>query len=337
MSEMNNAQTPEQAQESQAGQQNYNTPDPQAQNGQPGSGTDNGSNNEQHTGYTQNGSYDNQPYNGYTQNGDYDNQPYSGYAQNGNYGNQPYSGYAQNGNYNNQPYGGYAQNGGYDDQQYNACGSDAGYNNGQYNNYGQNTAYNNGQYNAYGQNTGYGQPYGSYNQPYGQNPYANPQAAYNRAEPVREPVTNIFYYMLMAFTAASTIISIIAAKGLINNMFSSIDLDAMAGTDFASIYSSMMYSFSTMPGYSAYAAFNSLLRFAILTVSIVDIVLVHKKGYPILGLILFTILCKPGYFIWRAYVLKQKKAIPVLFTVGYVLLYIGYFIWCFSYMLNMVV
>ncbi len=153
--------------------------------------------------------------------------------------------------------------------------------------------------------------------------------------PAPEPVTNIFYYILMALTAAATIINIFAAKGLITNMFSAIDLETAAGTDFATMYSSMLYSFTNAPGYSAYAALNSLFSFAILAVSIIDIVQVHKKGYPILGLILFTIFCKPGYFIWRAYVLKQKKTVPVLFTVSYVLLYIIYFLWSFFYMISL--
>lgn len=349
MSETNNGQNPEQSQET------------QYQNGQPDPGADNGSDNQLNNGYAQNNSYDNQQYNGYAQNSGYDNQQYSSYtqnngygsqqyngyaqnngygsqqynnyAQNGGYDSQQYNGYAQNNGYNNQQYNGYAQNGGYNNQPYNNYGPISGYDNQQYNNYGQGNGYNNQPYNNYGQ--GYNNPYGYNNQPYSQQPYANPQGAYNRPMPALEPVTNVFYYILMALTAVTTIISILAAKGLITNMFSAIDLDAAAGTDFATMYSSMLYSFTNAPGYSAYATLNSLLGFAILAVSIIDIVQVHKKGYPILGLILFTILCKPGYFIWRAYVLKQKKTIPVLFTVSYVVLYIIYFFWAFSYMLSL--
>ncbi len=293
-------------------------------------------NNQQYYGYPQ---YNNdQQYNGYPQYDNnqqgYPNQPYANGQQNYNNpyytdGQQNYNGqqYYNNGqqNYNNQQYYNNGQNTAYNDQQY--YGQNTGYNNQPY--YGQNTAYNNQQY--YGQNAGYNnqQYYG-----YGQQPYANPQAAFRPAEPVREPVTNTFCYLLMALTAISAIIGIIAAKGLITNMFSSIDFNSIAGEDFASVYSSMMYSFANAPGYSAYSVLSSLLGFAGIIVAIIDIVHVHKNGYPILGLILFTIFCRPAYFIWRAYVLKQKKTIPVLYLVGYIVLYLVYFFWSFFFMLS---
>ena len=361
MSEMNNGLNPEQPGEAQSGQQDYHNQqyqtgqqdynNPQYQNDQSGYGTDTGYNSQQYNGSGQNNDFGSQQYNNYTQNTGYNNQQYNNYAQNNGYGTQQYDGYAQNNGYDNQQYGGYDQNNGYDSQQYGGYAQNSGYDNQQYNNYGQGNGYNNqpynnygptGGYNNYGQGGGYNnQPYHNYgpgyNNPYGYNnqPYANPQGAYNRSMPAPEPVTNIFYYILMALTAAATIINIFAAKGLITNMFSAIDLETAAGTDFATMYSSMLYSFTNAPGYSAYATLNSLFRFAILAVSIIDIVQVHKKGYPILGLILFTIFCKPGYFIWRAYVLKQKKTVPVLFTVSYVLLYIIYFLWSFFYMISL--
>ncbi len=255
----------------------------------------------------------------------YGGQQYYNGGQNAGYDNQQYYG-PDNGSNNGQYYG--PNNGQYYNQN-NSCNNGQYYNqnNGQY--YGQNNGYNNGQY--YGQNSNYNN--GQY---YGGQQYANPQTAYRPAEPAGEPVTNIFCYILMALTAISAIIGIIAAKGIITNMFASVDFNAIAGDDFASTYSSMMNSFANAPGYSAYSVLNSLLGFAIIVISIIDIVHVHKKGYPILGMILFTIFCKPGYFIWRAYVLKQKKTVPVLYTVAYVLLYIIYFFWSFYFMLSLI-
>lgn len=297
-------------------------------------GTQNSENLSDLSGYDENGQqyYNGQQYNAQNNDPNYNNGQY--------YGGQQYYNSGQPG-YNGQQYYNNGQNTGYNNQQY--YGPGTGYNNGQYYNqnngqyYGQNGSYNNGQY--YNPNNGqyYGQN-NTYNsgQYYGGPQYTNPQAAYRPAEPVREPVSNVFCYILMALTAISAIIGIIAARGLITNMFSSIDLNAIAGEDFMSMYSSMMNSFANAPGYSAYSVLNSLLGFAIIVISIIDIVHVHKKGYPILGMILFTIFCKPGYFIWRAYVLKQKKTVPVLFTVAYVLLYIFYFFWSFYFMLNLV-
>ena len=267
----------------------------------------------------------------------YGGQQYYNGGQNAGYDNQQYYG-PDNGSNNGQYYG--PNNGQYYNQN-NGCSNGQYYNqnnncnSGQY--YNQNNNYSNGQY--YNQNNGqyYGQNNGYNNgQYYGGQQYANPQTAYSPAEPAGEPVTNIFCYILMALTAISAIIGIIAAKGIITNMFASVDFNAIAGDDFASTYSSMMNSFANAPGYSAYSVLNSLLGFAIIVISIIDIVHVHKKGYPILGMILFTIFCKPGYFIWRAYVLKQKKTVPVLYTVAYVLLYIIYFFWSFYFMLSLI-
>lgn len=299
--------------------QYYNTPQTY-DNGQYYTQNPDGNNGQQY--YGQQPDYSNgQPY--YGQNPGYNNEQYNNY---GHYNGQQY--YGQQPGYNNGQYNNYGQ---YGEQQY--YGQQPNYNNGQYNGqqyYSQQPGYNNGQYNNYGQYGGqqyYGQP------PY----YTNPQAAFTPAEPVLEPVTNIFYYILMGLTAVSLLATLFMSKSLIASMFSAGNIDSMPTGDFASIYSAMMNQVTTnVPGYNAYSVLNSLLSFAILAVSIVDIVLVHKKGYRIVGLILFTIFCKPGYFLWRAYVVKQKKTVPILFTVGYVLLYIVYFIWCFSYMMNLI-
>ena len=293
-----------------SGQQTYD-------NGQQYYGQNTGYNNEQY--YNQNGGYNNGQY--YSQNVDYNNGQY--YNQNGGYNNGQY--YGQNVDYNN------GQQPGYQNQQYNNYGQ----NGGQY--YNQNGGYNNGQY--YNPNAGYnGQYYGPNGgqQYYGQQPFPNAQAAFAPAEPVREPVTNVFYYILMGLTALTLLLTLLTAKDLITTMFSGVDYDTMAGQDFASIYSSLMETYaSNASGYTVYSLLNYLLGFAIIALSIVDIVLVYKKGYPIVGLILFTIFFKPGYFLWRAHVVKQKKTIPLLFTIGYVVFYIIYFLWCFSFMLNL--
>lgn len=283
-----------------------------------------------------NGQYYNQNSNGsdgryYNPNGDYGNGQY--YNQNSDYSNGQY--YNQNGVNNNWQY--YNPNNGCNNGQY--YDPNSGYHNGQYSNYDQQQTYNNGQYGGYNQQQAYsnGQYNGGGQQYYGQSyPYPYAQPPFMPAEPVREPVTNVFYYILMALTAVSLIITLFEARNLVAAMLSSVDFDTVAGQDMSSLYSSMMGMYAS-GGYTTYALLNYLLSFAILAFSIVDIVVCHKKGYPIVGLILFTILFKPGYFLWRAHVVKQKKTIPVLFTVGYVVSYFAYFIWTFSYMMSLVV
>lgn len=299
---------------------------PQYNNGQPCYGADANYNDGQY--------YNGQPY--CDPNVNYNSgQPYCGqnpdYSNNQQYYGQPY--YDPNNNYNNgQPY--YGQTPNYNNgQPY--YGQNPSYNNGQpY--YGQNSDYNNGQP-YYNPNAGYPegqpQPYGYY----GQQPYANPQAAWQQpqSQPVRQPVSNIFYNIMMVLFALSTIISIIAASGLIRNVLSTLELDSFSGQDYASLYSHMMDSMMEVPGYAVYSTLSSLLGMAVLVFAIIDIIQVHKNGYPVLGLILFTILLRPGYFIWRAHVVNQKKLVPILYTVAYVLVYVIYFFWCFFYMISL--
>lgn len=298
------------------GQQYYN------QNGGYGSG-------QQY--YDQNGGYSNgQQY--YGQNGGYVNGQQS-YEQNTgdpngqSYGQPNYNSYGQNAGYNNTQYGSYGQNVDYNNTQYGTCGPNAGYSNGQYGTYGPNAGYNNGQYNGYNPNGG-----GQY---YGGRPYANPQAAYQQAQTAAQPVSNIFCYILMAITAISTIATIAVVISMLQSLFdgsitSSIDPGSLSEEGYASMYALLLDIMANTPAYSIYSVFNSVFRFGIIIVSIIDIVQVRQKGYPILGMVLFTIFFKPGYFIWRAHATKQKQLVPVLFTIFYIFLYVVYFVWCFS-------
>ena len=284
---------------------------------------------EQNTGsgqyYGQNADYNNAQY--YGANADYNYGQNNGqyYDPNAGYNNGQY--YGQNNGYNNGQY--YGQNNGYNNGQY--YGQNNGYNNGQY--YGQNNGYNNGQY--YGQNAGYnnGQYYGQNNgQYYG--PYYGPFA-----QPVREPVSNVFYYILMALTAVSGVATVSVTISMIrslvdSSLLSGIDLDAVTNS-YAFIYNYLLDVFSNSQTYLIYSRLNSALKFALLMITITDIVLVRRKGYPIFGMILFAIFCRPGYFLWRAHTVNQKKLVPALFTCFYLLLYAYYFLWCFFFIASL--
>ena len=184
----------------------------------------------------------------------------------------------------------------------------------------------------YGQNADYSSQF--YRQ---QPPYPNSQY-YGQPYPVPVPVTNVFFYILMALTAISAFMTVSFTASLIRALVDGAFLspstpDAISGS-YAAMYNYLVNVMANSSAYSFYSVLNSALSFAILAISIVDIVLVHKKGYPCLGLILFAIFFKPGYFIWRAHVVHQKKLIPVMFTVCYVLLYILYFLWCVLFVMS---
>lgn len=213
----------------------------------------------------------------------------------------------------------------------------------EFNDNNQNLSSDSGQYcnsdpGYYNQPCHYGndQPAGGYPQYY--NPYdcPNGQMPYGQAQSVNPPVSNAFCYILMALTAVSAILTIAATITMIRSsvdgsLFSSLP----PGQEYASLYALLLRAFANSPALSFYPTLNQLLRTAILVVSILDIVQVRRRGYPILGMVIFTIFFKPGYFIWRAYAAKQKKLIPVLFTVFYILLHAGYFVWCFLYVMSL--
>ena len=189
------------------------------------------------------------------------------------------------------------------------------------------------------------------------NPYVNGQAAdyssqyykqstdynngqyYGQPQPVSTPVTNAFFYTLMALTAISAFMTVSFTTALIRALATGAFLspstpDIISGS-YIAMYNYLINVMANSPAYSFYSVLSSALSFAILAISIVDIVLVHKKGYPCLGLVLFAIFFKPGYFIWRAHIVHQRKLIPVMFTVCYVLLYVLYFVWCVLFVMTL--
>lgn len=157
---------------------------------------------------------------------------------------------------------------------------------------------------------GYGNQPGSYYQqpnynPYGQQPYGN-----GYGMPQYGQVRDIFCYFLLVIMPLRAIISMIANKMI----YDSVD-------GYESILDGSYLNGMMGGAYSALSAVNNLLFLAFIVFAVLDIVAVHKGNYKITGLILFAIFLNPGYYIWRAYVLRQKKTVPVIYTVVYSLLF----------------
>ena len=58
-----------------------------------------------------------------------------------------------------------------------------------------------------------------------------------------------------------------------------------------------------------------------------DIMQLHRAGKKIGGAIAFAILLRPVYFIWRAHLLGQKKAMPIIYAVlVYMITFAQYFV-----------
>lgn len=171
-----------------------------------------------------------------------------------------------------------------------------------------------GQPQGYSQQPGYGQQPGSqpyYNQPYANNGYgASP-------EPVHHPVTNIFCYILLVLMPLRIILSFFST----NIMIGSLTYDSIIDSS----YMNSMLGTTNM----VLSALISLFSIAFLVFMIVDIVMVYRGNYKITGLILFAIFLNPGYYIWRAHILGQKKTVPIIYTVAYSLLLLAYIIYTF--------
>ncbi|MGN0352074.1 MAG: hypothetical protein ACI4ES_10515 [Roseburia sp.] len=158
-----------------------------------------------------------------------------------------------------------------------------------------------------------------YNQPvYGNGApiYIDPQTGRVINEPQREPVKNVFFYILMALDMVGMIVAAIYTGIMFEQM------EEMMGNfyHYSNSYTSMFTGATVV-----FMLLSMVLGIGIIVFLILDIVQVHKKGYPITGLILFAIFFRIGYFIWRAHATKQKKTGPIIYTVCYALVSLGYF------------
>ena len=179
---------------------------------------------------------------------------------------------------------------------------DQQYNNGQQT-YG-NQQYNKGQQTYWEQQDNNGQQmYGNGNPQYNQNTWV-PQ------EPHR-PVSDIFCYLLLIIMPLREIISMVSASSIFQSMTYESIMDGS--------YMNVMYR----GNYVIFSLLSYALLAAFIIFVVIDIVKINKQNYKILGLILFAIFLKPGYYVWRAHLLKRKMAFPIVYTVLYSLLIIA--------------
>lgn len=95
----------------------------------------------------------------------------------------------------------------------------------------------------------------------------------------------------------------------------------------------IMYS---NPVYLVLYMLSLLMGLAVFVLSIIDIVQLNKATGRIVGLILFFILLRPGYLIWREHILGWKKTLGIINIVIFVLYFIIAFIMVSYWMFNMI-
>lgn len=184
--------------------------------------------------------------------------------------------------------------------------------------------------------------YGNYGQPYqnGGQPWQNvPQQQYNNGgwnnnnwngynggmmPQQKLPVKDIFCNFLLVIF----VLQVVVAGVMINEMFSAM---GHAGEK-ASGYMPLIYS----EAYQVCSIISLLLSIAMIVFLVLDIVGINKAGYKITGLVLFAIFLHPGYYLWRAYILGRKKAVPIIYTVAYSVCLVVYMIYFIVKMVQMI-
>ena len=157
------------------------------------------------------------------------------------------------------------------------------------------------------------QTYGNQQYNNGQQMYGNPQYNQNTWAPQEQhgPVSDIFCYLLLIIMPLREIISMVSASSIFQSMTYESIMDGS--------YMNVMYS----GNYVIFSLLSYALLAAFIIFVVIDIVKINKQNYKILGLILFAIFLKPGYYVWRAHLLKRKMAFPIVYTVLYSLLIIA--------------
>lgn len=157
------------------------------------------------------------------------------------------------------------------------------------------------------------QTYGDQQYNGGQQTYGDQQYNQNTWTPQEQhgPVSDIFCYLLLIIMPLREIISMISSSSI----FKSMTYDSIMDGSYMNIMYSGKYVVFSLLSYALLAAFIIFV--------VIDIVKINKQNYKILGLILFAIFLKPGYYVWRAHLLKRKMAFPIVYTVFYSLLIIA--------------
>ena len=182
--------------------------------------------------------------------------------------------------------------------------------------------YGNGQ-NAY-QQPNYGNGQNTYQQPNygnGQNPYQQPNYGKWQGNPYPQeqhgPVSDVLCNILLLIFMAQIIINFVVFGATWN---------AMAGEG---IDAYLDGSVSLGSPVQMLSMFSNLLFVAMLVLLILDIVKISNQKYKITGLVLFAIFLRPGYYVWRAHVLKRKMTFPIIYTIVYSGVTVAYFFYSF--------
>lgn len=158
-------------------------------------------------------------------------------------------------------------------------------------------------------NQQYNQQYNNMNQQYGQQNYQQSYMGYG-SQMMPASVKDIFCNILLVIMPIRMILSIIITY----MTFKTMNYESLLNGNYQNYLLRVSGSHITL------STISNVLWIAYIVFVVLDIINVHKGHYKITGLILFAIFLEPGYYIWRAYVLKRQKTWPIVYTVLYTLL-----------------
>ena len=161
----------------------------------------------------------------------------------------------------------------------------------------------------------------------GNMPYQN-WNDYNNSMVTQQPEHGVVRDVFCNLLLGVFMLQLVVGMFMVHGMFSAMDYDSLM--DGSYIYN------LTSGSYVTCSMISMLLMIAMIIFLVLDIVSISKAGYKILGLVLFAIFLRPGYYIWRAYVLERKKAFPIVYTVAYTLFYLGYIVFTVVEVMQMV-
>ena len=93
------------------------------------------------------------------------------------------------------------------------------------------------------------------------------------------------------------------------------------------MYNNLRSDVGTLGFITVISGFSGVCGIVYIVFAVLDIVQINRHNYPIVGLVLFAILLRPAYYIWRCHLLKRKMMPAIIYTVVYYVCTAGMIAW----------
>ena len=140
-----------------------------------------------------------------------------------------------------------------------------------------------------------------------QNPYqSNANRQYTAYQEVNPAIKKWPTHVLMVLVVLATILSF-AVNVFLSKAYS-------MGNTLEEVVDATI-ALSQEPMVMVLTSISDLIFWMTVACLVIDIMQLNKVGKKIGGAIAFAIFLRPAYFIWRAYLLREKKVVPIIYAV----------------------